>query len=86
MPRTTLDIDATVLRELKQRQKKEKKSLGQLASELLAGALAESQESDAEPWVWEGRPMGGLLVDIEDKDALYRILDAELIEDLKTRK
>ena len=37
--RTTLNIDDTVLRALKRLQKKEKKPLGQLVSELLALAL-----------------------------------------------
>ncbi len=41
VPRTTIDIDASVLRELKNRQRLGNKTLGQLASELLARALAE---------------------------------------------
>jgi len=40
MPRTTIDIDASVLRELKRLQKRAHKSLGQLISELVATALA----------------------------------------------
>lgn len=40
MPRTTLDVDASVLRALKERRRLEHKSLGQLVSEVLAGALA----------------------------------------------
>jgi Arc/MetJ family transcription regulator len=40
MPRTTIDIDASVLFELKRRQRSEKRPLGELASELLAEALA----------------------------------------------
>lgn len=39
--RTTLDIDEPVLRELKQLQTKEGKSLGRLVSNLLARALKE---------------------------------------------
>ena len=41
MTRTTIDIAAPVLRELKERQRREGKTLGALASELLARALAE---------------------------------------------
>ena len=37
--RTTLDLDPTVLRELKQRASREGKSLGRLASEMLSAAL-----------------------------------------------
>src|SRR5437899_971378 len=39
MPRTTIDIDASVLRELKRRQRREKKTLGQLASDLISRAV-----------------------------------------------
>jgi len=38
MPRTTLDLDALVLRELRRRGARERKSMGQVASEVLAGA------------------------------------------------
>ena len=40
MPRTTLNIDAPVLEDLKRLQKKENKALGTLVSELLVQALA----------------------------------------------
>lgn len=45
--RTTLDIDDPVLRQLRKRQKGSGKSLGQVASELLAQALADKHESAA---------------------------------------
>ena len=48
MPRTTLDLDAGVLRQLK-RRKRSGQSLGQLASELLAGALHEPATEPARP-------------------------------------
>ncbi|MGH9225364.1 MAG: antitoxin [Acidimicrobiales bacterium] len=75
MPRTTLDIDAWVLRELKRRQRQEKKTLGELASELLAKALAEegAQKKPA-PLQWTSKPVG-LKVDLEDKGAVWAILD-----------
>ena len=75
MPRTTIDIDASVLRELKKRQRREKKTLGQLASELLARALADEHIEDAlPPLKWSSKDLG-LKVDLEDKEALWRILD-----------
>ncbi len=75
MPRTTLDIDAAVLRELKKRQQRENKTLGQLASELLARALAnEPADEKPPPLQWTSKPLG-LRVDIEDKEALWKILD-----------
>ncbi len=76
MPRTTLDIDATVLRELKRRQQREGKSLGQLASELLAVSLAADAPTAAPaPLAWTAHPMGAR-VDLDDKDALHAALDA----------
>ncbi len=75
MPRTTLDIDSSVLRELKRRQRQENKTLGQLASELLARSLAE--DSTAEPLPPLSWPSQNLRprVDLDDKDAVWRILD-----------
>lgn len=75
MTRTTLDIDDSVLRQLKKRQKREHKPLGQLASELLARALAaEGGAQPLPPLRWTAKPLG-LKVDLEDKEALRRILD-----------
>jgi hypothetical protein len=39
MPRTTIDLDPTVLRQLKARQRREGKSLDRLASERLSAAM-----------------------------------------------
>ena len=73
--RTTLDIEAPVLKELRERQKREGGSLGALASRLLADALAGRGKSPAVPaFRWASRPLGAL-VDLADKDAVYAILD-----------
>jgi hypothetical protein len=74
MARTTIDIDAAVLRELKKRQKREGKTLGGLVSELLAGALRQSQEPAAPPFAWTSRSMKAR-VDLEDKEAVRRALE-----------
>jgi len=75
VPRTTLDLDASVLRELKKRQRREHKPLGQLASDLLARALAaERTDEPLPPLQWTAKPLG-LKVDLEDKEALWRVLD-----------
>jgi hypothetical protein len=76
MPRTTLDLDASVLRQLRRRGAREHKSMGAVASELLAVALSESQHAEATPFRWVSQPMGKPLVDLEDKEALRRVLDA----------
>jgi hypothetical protein len=76
MPRTTIDIDAEVLRELQRRRRAEGRSLGQLASELLATALRDdAKESEPKPLVtWVSQPMSAR-VDLEDKEAVRRALD-----------
>lgn len=77
MPRTTVDIEASVLRELKRLQEREGKSLGQLISELVAAALAGEGEASegGQPFRWTSRPMRAR-VDLEDKEAVRAALDA----------
>jgi hypothetical protein len=77
MPRTTVDIDAAVLRELKRLQKREGKPLGQLISELVAAALARDERNAeaVQPFVWRSRAMQAR-VDLEDKEALRAALEA----------
>jgi hypothetical protein len=75
MPRTTIDLDAGVLRDLK-RRKRAGQSLGQLASELLAGALHEPASTPTRPALrWRSARMGAR-IDLEDKEALRRAADA----------
>lgn len=74
MPRTTLDIDPVVLKELKRRGLRDGRSLGQVASELLAGVLRSEEPRAPAPLQWRRRRMGPR-VDLEDKDALHRALD-----------
>jgi hypothetical protein len=76
MPRTTLDIDAPILRDLKRIGKREGKSLGRLVSDLLAQALARSEAHRAAPpaFKWTSRRMHAR-VDLADKEAVQRLLD-----------
>lgn len=75
MARTTVDIDPTVMRELKRRQQREGKTLGALVSELLASALAATSPADElRPLAWAAAPLG-LKVDLDDKEAVRRLLD-----------
>lgn len=78
MPRTTLDIDASVLRDLRARRAREGKSLGTIVSELLAEQLgAEGTESSTSgSFTWNSRAMKPR-VDLEDKDAVYAALERE---------
>lgn len=79
MPRTTLDLDSTVLDELRRRSADENKSMGQVASELLAAGLHEAPAEEP-PLKWRGRPMGPFKIDLEDKEAVGRLLDREELE------
>jgi hypothetical protein len=74
--RTTLDLDKPVLDGLKLLKKREKRSLSQLASQLLAEALAahHTKPSPTSPFVWKTQAMAAK-VDLADKDAVHRILD-----------
>ncbi len=77
MSRTTIDIDPTVMRQLKARQRREGKTLGRLVSELLSTAM----QADAEeprppaPLAWSARPMQAL-VDLDDPEAVRRAVEA----------
>jgi ABC-type cobalamin transport system ATPase subunit len=77
MTRTTLNIDDPVLREIKDLQKKEGRSLGKIVSRLLAEALAkEPAAPTASRLKWISRPMGAM-IDLADKEALYAVLDRD---------
>jgi hypothetical protein len=76
MARTTLNLDQPVLDELRELQSRERKPLGRLASELLTEAFARRRSEVREPSTleWISRPMRAR-VPLEDKDALYALLD-----------
>jgi plasmid stability protein len=74
MPRTTLDLDPVIIDGLRARAEREHKSMGQVASEALARAFA-TEGDERPPFEWKTHDMGLPLIDLEDKDALYRILD-----------
>lgn len=73
--RTTVDIEAPILKDLRELQKREGGTLGELVSRLLAEALARRPKKPAAPALeWTAKPMGAL-VDLADKDVVYAILD-----------
>jgi hypothetical protein len=74
MPRTTLDLDPSVLRELRRLGEREGKSMGRVASELLARALGE-HDAPAPPFRWVSDDLGAPSVDLEDKEAVRAVLD-----------
>lgn len=75
MPRTTLNLDPSVMRELRRRSEREHKSIGELASQLLARGLHEEPEPQPGPFAWVSHDLGEPAVDLEDKEALASLLE-----------
>jgi plasmid stability protein len=76
MARTTLNLDPSVMAELRARSRQEGRSIGELASQLLARGLAEETEpAPLRPFSWISRDLGKPAVDLEDKDALGALLE-----------
>ena len=76
MSRTTVNLDPSVLRALKQRARDEGKSLGQVISEIAGPALAQGvRESESAVFRWRTAAMGPSLIDLEDSEAVRQALD-----------
>jgi hypothetical protein len=75
MARTTLDLDPSVLRELRQRSLREGKSMSAVASEALARVMAEPADEDPSRLTWATKRMGTPQVDLEDIEAIQAVLD-----------
>jgi hypothetical protein len=74
--RTTIDIDAPILREVKAIHEREGRSIGAIVSELLAEALAQRRRSAARaPFRWTARAMKAV-VDLGDKESKSAVFDA----------
>ena len=77
MPRTTIDLDGSVLEGLRSVSRRQSKSMGQVASELLAPALAGAERASKGVPAFKLRTarLGEPRVDLEDKDALWAALE-----------
>lgn len=72
-----MDIDTPILRELKELQETEGKSLSRLVSELLSEALGRRERAPApRELAWSSKNLRAL-VDVGDKEALRAVLDRE---------
>jgi hypothetical protein len=75
MPRTTLNLDASVLREMKRRARAQGKSLGDVISEIVGPALTQRNRTEGHPELrWRTAPMGPAKIDLEDKEAVRQAL------------
>ena len=74
--RTTLDIDDPILADLKRLQKRDRKSLGRLVSDLLAQALAAQKSTPEAPCTfrWHSKAMQAR-VNLSDKAAVFDAMD-----------
>jgi hypothetical protein len=73
MARTTLDLDPSILAELKRRGRGQGKSIGRLVSELLAAQLDREDVPPPHPFSWHARPMAPR-VDLDDPEAVRRAM------------
>jgi hypothetical protein len=70
-----LNLDASVLREVKRRAKDQGKSVGDLISELVALALAQKDRRGGHSqFRWRTAGMGPAKIDLEDKEAVRQAL------------
>jgi hypothetical protein len=77
MPRTTIDIDAPILKEIKRLQREEGRPMGRIISRLLADALGRTERKPAKTKLrWISRRMNPL-VDLSDKEAVYAVFDRD---------
>lgn len=74
MARTTIDLDPSVLRELRRRGAREGKSMGRVASELLTRVLADRAPA-APTLAWDSDDLGPPRIDLEDPEAVRAALD-----------
>lgn len=83
--KTTLEIDETVMRELKKKAANEGRTMSELVETALRRLLREETTPAELPPLptWDG---GGWVIDPADRDALYEMFDAEdpLIQEMKT--
>lgn len=77
MTRITLDLDPSVVELLLERARRDGKSIGRVASDLLARALADGAAVPEEPARVSPntRPLGAACVDLDDRDAVWSALD-----------
>lgn len=73
--RTTLDLDKPILSDLRKMARKRRRSMGRVASDLLAEAFKSCEKSSSRvDFHWYGKPMKAK-VDLMDREALYDAMD-----------
>jgi hypothetical protein len=81
MPRTTINIDPTVLDALRERARREGKPIGSLVSELLRTALTAARPAPRKAFRWIAKPMGEPAIDLSSNAEVWEFLDREALQD-----
>jgi hypothetical protein len=77
MPRTTVDIDLPILKEIKRIQREEGLSMGKLISRLLADALSRRERKPTgTEFQWVSRRMNPH-IDVADKETVHTVFDKD---------
>jgi len=78
MARTTIDLDPSVIEQLRERARRDGRSMGRVASEHLARALASDVASEPlPPLALSRRSLGTARIDLDDRDAVWAALDED---------
>jgi hypothetical protein len=76
--RTTMNLPDSLLERARRRAEDEGRTVTSLVEEALRDLLSRPVErATVEPLPTDGIPHGRMLVDIDDKDALWAVLDAD---------
>lgn len=78
MTRTTLNLEPSVLDQLKRRAREEGRPLGVVASELIRHALKEAKKPSTE-FEWESYDLGEPAIDIDSNAELFEFLDQGML-------
>ncbi len=78
MTRTTLDLDAVIPGDLRERSRRERKPMGSGGLGAAAPPLKDGQSAEAaQPFEWRSWHMGKAKVDLEPREAAQRIFDEQ---------
>lgn len=76
--RTTMNLPDSLMESARRRAAEEGRTVTSLMEEALRELLCRpTSRAEVEPLPTDGMQVGGFLVDIDDKDALWKILDAD---------
>ena len=76
--RTTMNLPDSLLESARRRAAEEGRTVTSLMEEALRELLSRpTSRAEVEPLPTDGMQVGGFLIDIDDKDALWKVLDAD---------